>query len=1761
MHCSREFVNTEEPKNWNHSYEVSDHLSAEDNSGSGSGTGAGSQALNGEDKENISLPATSVCERTHIDITLNLQTSVDVTLLPCELSRKKHKPLGAVRDSLVLTQEERQGLQDTLYDHRIMDKTLDVMSGSLVARLQKSVLHNTNGGDLPPISQRESSIHTTANCMSDSFMDITPLAPTPIDSVPTAPASQLSIQQSNMQLETEDIGLEMFNDHHNMMPNEKENICPAQKSLFMELEEEEAVKKVKNKTQHENVDISFDSSLNVSPERDRLPPCNISFESASSGNSTINFKDESVLVPLDMISGKRISKKINLRQLNDELEAGKIQLFPNGPKTPTTDRKAQMKRYWRGLGLEGMETEEECPTRDIKSSIKPRAMLNFSESMAMSPPPIAPPTKEIRNKAKDKVKDKEDKNKYRLSQADEIMLNNTNFLAHARLGDETQSRNTSKNSTRRETTYDYSELDLERPVSRQDFHHPMPSFRARQSIHHPEDMDADQSVSFSVNPAVKLTTDSEMDADQLGSFAAIPAVKTTTRPPTRRTILKPVEMDVDQSLVSLSTIPAVNKEAPTLPDGMDADQSVSFSAVSAVKSTARPPPRRTIHQPVEMEADQSLITIPVVKTMAPPPPRRTIHQPVEIEADQSLLLLSTLPAGETTAPPPRRTIHHLVEMEADKSVSFSAIPAVKTVPTVTDLQRTKEAREKATAPAYARIKTKRRETLLMQVSMEEEITVPYTELDSASLQKNNSKPRHTLHLAEDLENENLVNPGQEIPLKISTPPENPLKSRQNVVLDEPIEEDLDFSIKDPTDDLQMATKSRQTLDMEEEERHPNTKEPLSQYPSHKSRKTIILSEAIEEDNSILQPRDPSLLKYKALEATHRPRTRQTLLMNEPLEEDQPAVFKSHIPIREPSRLKARNTILAAEPILEDLGCNSAEKQPTSESMTKEIHLGKPEEMEQDMDLESPASSRHIETDVRADSYQLSKPRKTIIKPEPIEEDDIVPHSRKQSVPKLHPYSEEPIEEEVLSNIQDSANPYQLSKPRKTIIKSEPIEEEPSLLNYNATDSSSVPYRHLKSRQTLLKAEPIEEDLEIAFKSNYIPSQEEEPRPSSRNTILVAEQIFEDLSLKSRNKPVSLDYQSPQETMPKPDIKVITPMHHPRLTSIYRDLGNFTPGMSLTEFEDQEEMCKTPLPKPKLRQRSIYHPAKMDTSAFGTPVSQANHKRLPKHLTPNLPESKKRHTQLFANCQMEMDMEMEVDMEDGACEGKKIAMEAEAEAHKFLPSFRIDHFDETVQPVRDYHAALTQLGQVSSLDDVLQLPQPSELEEKPITISDVSTYFLKEAQEEQRKSCNRESASSADRTFKSYAVAHTKFINLSGDTTIFAGAIDVDVDDAEEEEAEQEEMQPQNQIDNEQISLVSTLAEETVENEEVEEPYHKPELCQAQITPLVIAGSSASCRKCGNCNRSLSETRRSTDSFVLPQINLFDFTKDRQRLHRQRLKPSFEEMQKHWQMKSQEIEINESLDETRMEERLFHWDKTKLMQKLKRRNHDKAPAKSRESFFDRLDRLLADQQPNWIFDYQLKVSRQLIFYHRLLTTFRIVVNYKMLDEHDESAIRVCSIAEEQAVTGTPLERWTTFEHYLNFQLSLKMPPNLTDALGGSDEESFRKFLQRIDQIVVGIKRTFHNLLTVLTATNSRLLRQSNRIFVRKTVVKCIEDEPLVRFERTNFVVQIANVEEICFTDILQPELYLFNENLQFMPKGIAFLEAFLPNPEQYLKTST
>lgn len=132
-------------------------------------------------------------------------------------------------------------------------------------------------------------------------------------------------------------------------------------------------------------------------------------------------------------------KTYNYKQLNDELEGGKLQLFS---KTPTSCRKPKERGYFtnnskldkqrKTLFFEAMSiTPERSPNKKVKSS-KCIDYFDFNASGIQ------------------RTKD----NKCRFSEADELLLDNTSFLTRARLGDET----TSRNSTRRETNC--NDLDI-----------------------------------------------------------------------------------------------------------------------------------------------------------------------------------------------------------------------------------------------------------------------------------------------------------------------------------------------------------------------------------------------------------------------------------------------------------------------------------------------------------------------------------------------------------------------------------------------------------------------------------------------------------------------------------------------------------------------------------------------------------------------------------------------------------------------------------------------------------------------------------------------------------------------------------------------------------------------------------------------------------------------------------------------------------------------------------------------------------------------------------------------------------------------------------------------------------------------------------------------------------------------------------------------------------------------------------------------------
>ncbi|XP_033249929.1 uncharacterized protein LOC108161291 isoform X8 [Drosophila miranda] len=1822
----REFVNTEEPHYWEDSYELSDCTNGEDNSREKAPKAGPSQQAPTADKENIPLQFEH--PSTRIDMTLNLRTSIDV---PRSVPRE-----SLFAESLSLSSMGRDKLKDTLYSYPITDKTIDLMQISSKVREDCSELSSF---------EMEHMKTQPTKSVGDSFMDITPLGYT---GPGTSAAAAVPV------------------------PAEKENVDPVQKLVHMEVEEGQ-------KEIQRQADISFDWDMNDSDARDRLP--SHGFFQTEPNNSTINYLgDESVLIPFDMISGENISKNLNFRQLNDDLEAGKIKVFANGPRTPCTDRKVKQ-MFWHGLD-EDQDQDQDPMDINIRS-IKPRATLNFSENMTMSPLAQTAPVAAVAEPLpREKLKIPDDKRKYRVSQADEMMLDNTNFLAHAKLGDETQSRNSSKVLSRRESTYESSEIDLGTPKRnsscRQDFQPstmqeaPSKHSKPRQTIHLPVEMEQDV---FQLEEAA----------------AAIPPGRASAS--ARRTISLNESMDQENIVDEKATVIQSEDNVPrkhTISKRRETllmEESMEEDIISPLKElhlkgnahpAKGPKSRHTLHLAEPLEEDE-VHPRNAAATEAISKDRRHLAEAVQ----------EHLQMGNQRSKA-RQTI--LQEEPIEEDVDNAATGAIRNEAVQQNLPMGNQ-------------RSKARQTILQAEPIEEDVTATGA-IQNKSFQPNlqignqRSKARQTIlqseAIVEDVDDaatgairkdyEHLAEAGQKhLPMGYQRS-----KARQTILQSEPIEEDVDDAATGAIrkealqQNLPMGNqrpKARQTIlqaaAIEEEFDYAATgamrkdrKQLAESVQEHlpmanqrsKASQSILQSEAIEEDVD----EDTGAIRkdYEHLAEAgqkhlpmgyQRSKARQTILQSEPIEEgdDDAATgairkeaLQQNLPMGN-QRPKARQTILQAAAIEEEFdyaatGAMRKDRKQLAESVQEHLPMAnqrskasqsilQSEAIEEDVDEDTGAIRKDYEHLAEAGQkhlpmgYQRSKARQTILQSEPIEKD-------------VDDEATGAIRKEALQQNLPMGN--QRPKARQTILQAAAIEEE---FDYAATGAMRKDYEHLveavqehhvptgdrssRSRQTLLTAVPIEEDHSIAYQSfkprNTHESREESVAFKSKNTLMLAELIENMTAFRTskarqtlllatsmeeeeqlREPPLEKstkvapnrgsraeqtlimsesmeeeaekadDFQSPlQSTGAPPELLPITPMLKQNRSGSLNSMKEFE------QFEKDTNQAATPrsplrkisalLRKFSSMGESMKMSLEGDASECGTPIRHSGDaKRLFAHLTPNLPEAKKRNTHLFGDMEMEQEMEASI-------------------AIKEVTAAVDMNFDLTLQPVRGL------IGE--------HMSRPTVFEERPITVSDVSAYFQnqsgkvkKEPAEgtievehgEKRDTCPRDSGSSTDRSFKSYAPTNKRFINLSGDTTIFSAAIveTIDVDQPEN-----------NQIDNVRLSLVSTLADEPDTDEEAPvedavalpkqpepqpQPEPEPEPCQEQqeSSRVVAAGSSASCRRCANCRRSLSEPRLSNDSFVLPTQPQWDLTREIEMLRRVRAKPNLDDVHKYWQMKEQErrtIALEKELDsssEASEEEEFSEWDVNEVMatykgemERFKRNLADNQEVLQQmlvalepvETFFDRLHDLLGEQQPNWIFDYQLKVSRKLIFTHRLLTTFRLIVDYETVDDL-ETAIRVCDINVEQATVILPLQSWTAFEHLLDFQLQLKLPVNLTDSIEGSSVEAFAQFLQRINAICVDILRTFHKLLTVLTATRTSLLRQVNRIVVKKTVRRHIEVDTRTRMEKTDFVIEIGNVEAISFRDILQPKLHFFNENIQFLPTGVAFLEAFLDHPEQYLK---
>lgn len=202
------------------------------------------------------------------------------------------------------------------------------------------------------------------------------------------------------------------------------------------------------------------------------------------------------------------------------------------------------------------------------------------------------------------------------------------------------------------------------------------------------------------------------------------------------------------------------------------------------------------------------------------------------------------------------------------------------------------------------------------------------------------------------------------------------------------------------------------------------------------------------------------------------------------------------------------------------------------------------------------------------------------------------------------------------------------------------------------------------------------------------------------------------------------------------------------------------------------------------------------------------------------------------------------------------------------------------------------------------------EDNPITISDVSNHFKSQRelaknlaeQGQHLQKTSIESRSSNELSNKSYATAHKKFINLSGDTIIFNN-----MDDLSDKSDNCE-------IDKTRLSLVSTLLDEA-DDEQIRAANSSHidlvtnETCLGQLDPPAAAGAEDACKKCKHCRRSMDRTRtRSSaeETFELPVWP--DLGVQLERLKRLRQKPRISDVHRYWELKKLENISDDDEDE-------------------------------------------------------------------------------------------------------------------------------------------------------------------------------------------------------------------------------------------------------------
>ncbi|XP_030370222.1 uncharacterized protein LOC115620883 isoform X2 [Scaptodrosophila lebanonensis] len=1627
----REFHDTETER-WQTSYELSDHVS--DSTGQRSSSISNSSIiadaevpksaqrslLSVFDKENIPLSSDSVAQK---DMSLRLQRSTSFTLLPEELL-KARRPFSAVEvdsrfQSFSQSEVGLANLHNATYSYQ--ETTLDLVDNTVfrvdpskagIFMASKDCREECMTANVPlstsnTISKEENTCASANNVAgsSDSLMDITLLphvgasGPQTSNVAEPSPPKERREQHAASDSFMDVTPLGMVLDTKLQVPDvsttDKQELKSTeghQKVIVKQIAITRNQEKEKQKTrifEEADLDISFDSPYKARTMYPEPPKYNnaslindasFALRDISNPNSLM---DDSLMSTSVIALEPGVSKKLNMQQMNDDIESGRIKIFPKGPKTPSTDRKNNLLSTWSRVNY----IDNDSQTVDF---IKKRCTLNFSlgEDMKMSPErkedsKIAP---ELAIEKVTIAEKENQKNKYRVSQADERMLNNTSFLIHAKLGDETVSQDSSKFPSRRETTYYNTSLEL-------------------------DDLSKQQEE--------------------------VSTIETISKP--RKTSHLTQAMEEGVLVPPTDNIGTIK---PSIP--------VHTSAQDALKL------RHTMH----------------------------INQTMDEEALEPIINGTEMPANDVIEKlvQPRQTLNIAEAMDEVTDVISTQTPPSRELRNISKPRQTMHVNE---AMEETLLDPDPNEHIICE-SINGDSTQPSTHAN-----ENHSKPRQTIHVNEAME-ETLQDPDQSKDIDVdfiqtaSPKTENRLKSRQSLHITKAMEETL----QSPCNDI---------------ESQPINEEYIGTYTSYSQM----------NDNLI-----------QATSSTGEKKHRQTVYTTEEMEESLLSVSHNVSEAVKEKSTKCRQTLHAAEPINEE---NSDEKL----SIVNHIAVGK---------AETGVKLRHT-------IYTIEAMDEETISPKPKDNITKATESRLKSRQTLNLI--ETIEDSFLSPPNVNSNAL-LSTAHKTILEVTPY------TNPKRKIGQLTPYTPARS---ILEFEDIEEQC--------------------MNTSISGIADL-DLSTAAPNKHRSTLFEVK-------DIEFDDAVNH---------IGNQI---------RKTNISRIPSPSPLVARKNsinqLCQPVDMDIdmdSSIKDLPALGNTKRLPIHLTPHLPIAKKRHTLIFADNYISdastKESPVALPHRNENCDTLEFNLSSRT-MHPLTPNNKsksripvlvnksnmnspleeslmlakdINEEDYSVQVPRHciaqrnrsvFQSEEPQPDDFKNMDETkfmdFKLTPEEEaiiLDENPITISDVSEYFLPQRKFSKNppivealkdNSTDRSRRNSNELRFQKMTQINT---NLTIDVTLFDAKRNEDLSD----------------IENERISLVSSLenSDGHKDNKDTANEDDIPEIGDPNACEQSMGVSAVACKKCKHCRRSLPGT---DSSFALPQESVFPDL-GMEELRRLRQKPSITDVHKFWDLKELQRFSNVQDDSTNENgtdkdiaalEEVFDWFHKSLERILSKPTPMKFPI-GKAPFCQRLENLLQSQSANWIFDYQLQFSKKYIFTNRLIPTLRIFVNYEPIDLL-ETAVHVCSIEVDSRKEH--VASFNVHEHLHDFQLKLKLPLNLMEMLEGNDEQAFLQFLSRVDQICCNVRTKCRDMNRVLISTQARLLREGNITVARKYLRNTVEANDYIRVDSKEFVVQIANIDEVSFKDILRPHLYLYNEDIQYLPKGTNFLKLFFENPAQHLKSKS